>query len=198
MAQIKQSLNISIVKPLAKSLSIQLSKKQISQLTQKCWSELRRHINLHKLQIQKKIGKAQTQHLLFILTRPSLSLTVSLVDEPESQRLNAFYRKKNKPTDILSFQGEPDFIYPKAKKNSPFPVSNQTEEHLGELAICYPVIRQQAKAHELRIYEELCYMILHGLLHLLSLDHERSKKEEIAMFEIQDHLFEKVRKLCLN
>jgi ssRNA-specific RNase YbeY (16S rRNA maturation enzyme) len=52
------------------------------------------------------------------------------------------------------------------------------------------VIARQAREHGLLVREELGYMIIHGFLHLLGYDHERSKVEEKRMFLIQDRLFD--------
>lgn len=99
------------------------------------------------------------------------NLVVVFATTKEIQILNKNYRGKNKPTDILSFA----------------PVE---KDFLGELVICPEVIRKQAKEHFLTFNEELGYMLLHGVLHLLGFDHEKSKKEEKIMFSIQDKIFE--------
>jgi probable rRNA maturation factor len=100
-------------------------------------------------------------------------LVIVFLDEKEARKLNREYRGKDYATDVLSFEGlEPS--------------------SLGELVICPRVISRQAKEHGLLVREELGYMVLHGFLHLLGFDHERSRKEEKRMFEIQDALFEKL------
>ena len=102
------------------------------------------------------------------------SLQIAIVDQTEMQNLNFKFRRKKKPTDVLSFAAaEPD--------------------SLGELAICWPVICEQARAHGHTQQEEMGYMILHGILHLLGFDHEKSDKEARAMYRLQDTLFEQLR-----
>lgn len=101
-------------------------------------------------------------------------LTIVFLDPPVARKINFQYRKKNYATDILSF-------------------SSDSPEELGELVICPQVLQKQAQEHELRFKAELAYMLIHGVLHLLGHDHEKSSKEAAQMFRIQDQLFDRVR-----
>lgn len=97
-------------------------------------------------------------------------LTIVLVSSQKMRALNRQFRGKDYATDVLSFEGfEPT--------------------SLGELIICNSVVIKQAKQHKFSFHQELAYMVLHGILHLLGYDHERSKKEAKIMFKIQDDLF---------
>ena len=98
------------------------------------------------------------------------SVVLAFISVPAMKKMNKQFRNKNKVTDILSFDPiEPD--------------------SLGELVICYDQIKKQAKEHSLAIKFELDYMIIHGILHLLGFDHEKSAKEAQKMFDIQDDIF---------
>ena len=59
--------------------------------------------------------------------------------------------------------------------------------------IALDVIRGQARNHGLSLQDELTYLLLHGLLHLLGYDHESSKAAEKKMFDVQDRIFEDIR-----
>lgn len=98
-------------------------------------------------------------------------LILVFVDAKEMQKLNFEYRQKNKPTDVLSFD----------------PIE---EQDLGELILCPTVLRKQAKDHQLSYEVELGYMVLHGVLHLLSYDHEKSPREAKKMFLLQEMIFD--------
>jgi probable rRNA maturation factor len=100
-------------------------------------------------------------------------LGLAFVKPMTSKKLNLKYRRKNRPTDVLSFElGEAGY--------------------LGELVICPQVVRKQAKAHGQLFREELGYMVLHGVLHLMGYDHERSQREAKVMFSLQDAIFERL------
>ncbi len=98
-------------------------------------------------------------------------LVVVFVSRPQIKRLNRDFRGKNEPTDILSFE-------------------SLDEDSLGELVLSLDVVRAQSKRTGLSYHQELCYMLLHGLLHLLGYDHETSKKEAKIMFNLQNRIFE--------
>lgn len=100
-------------------------------------------------------------------------LTLAFVTPKQGRRLNREFRSRDYTTDVLSF----DPVEPGS---------------LGELVICPQVISRQAREHGLLVREELGYMVLHGMLHLLGFDHERSKREAKKMFEIQDRIFERL------
>jgi len=84
-----------------------------------------------------------------------------LCGEQTIKRLNNDYRKKNSVTDVLSF-GFDDFDY------------------LGEIYICVPQADEQRKEYGLSLDEEVQRLFVHGLFHLLGLDHE-SEEERLAM-----------------
>lgn len=82
------------------------------------------------------------------------AVVIALVSDRRVRQLNARYRAKNSPTDVLSFAAEePGF--------------------LGEIVIASGVARRQARDAGHPIQVELRVLALHGLLHLLGYDHER-------------------------
>ncbi len=99
------------------------------------------------------------------------SVTVVFVDPKRGRELNRTYRRKDYATDVLSFEAvEPG--------------------SLGELVICPDVVAEQAREHGLTHWQELGYLLIHGVLHLLGYDHEKSRKRAEEMFAIQDRMFE--------
>jgi probable rRNA maturation factor len=76
--------------------------------------------------------------------------------------LNAKFRKKEGPTDVLSF---------------PAPGPVRRLGMLGELVICLPVLVRQAREQGHPPERELRVLLVHGVLHLLGLDHERGPEE---------------------
>jgi probable rRNA maturation factor len=78
---------------------------------------------------------------------------VALASDGRVQQLNARYRAKNHPTDVLSFAAEEPGL-------------------LGEVVIASGVARRQARRAGHPVQVELRVLALHGLLHLLGYDHE--------------------------
>lgn len=82
---------------------------------------------------------------------------IRIVDAEESQSLNAEYRGKDKPTNVLSFPFEvPPGI----------PVTL-----LGDLVICTEVVAAEAEEQEKALFDHWAHMVVHGTLHLLGFDH---------------------------
>lgn len=99
-------------------------------------------------------------------------LAIIFLNPNAAKETNQEYRGKNYATDVLSFEGE--------------------GEYLGELVICPHVLKAQAKENSHSFKAELGYMLIHGVLHLLGFDHEKSKKEAAKMFQIQDQVFDRL------
>ena len=98
--------------------------------------------------------------------RRSVVLSVRVVGRARSRSLNARYRHKDKPTNVLSFIGAgtaPDGRY-----------------FLGELVICAPVVAEEARHQGKALESHWAHMTVHGVLHLLGFDHER-RDEAVKM-----------------
>ena len=100
-------------------------------------------------------------------------LTIVFLNRAAAKKINSDLRDKDYATDILSFE------------------ASEADE-LGELVLCPQVLKAQAKQHSHSFRAELGYMLIHGVLHLLGYDHEKSKGEAARMFEIQDQLFDRL------
>jgi probable rRNA maturation factor len=85
-------------------------------------------------------------------------LCVRVAGAAESRRLNAAYRAKDKPTNVLSF--------PAAAEERALAGS------LGDLVVCAPVVASEANEQGKRLVAHWAHMIVHGTLHLLGHDHE--------------------------
>ena len=81
-----------------------------------------------------------------------------------------------------------------SKRYGKSPMRSPCRGFLGELVLCGEVVRSQAEDHQLSLQEELGYLLIHGLLHLLGYEHEKGGKKAKIMFELQDRLFEALRK----
>ena len=80
-------------------------------------------------------------------------LTIRVVGAAESRKLNRTWRGKDKPTNVLSFDG-------------------------GDLAICAPVVAREAREQGKQPAAHWAHMVVHGVLHLLGYDHENDRDAE--------------------
>jgi probable rRNA maturation factor len=103
-------------------------------------------------------------------------LSLSLVTDRAIRRLNRTWRKKDKPTDVLSF---PAGDLP---KGVPGP------KPLGDVVISIDTAKRQAKEHGRTLSDELALYLAHGLLHLLGYDHERGPADARKMAQMEEKL----------
>jgi rRNA maturation RNase YbeY len=112
-----------------------------------------------------RLGARLARHARRLLRGLRLSdaeLSILLVSDAEMQRLNRRWRGKNRPTDVLSFPQEADGL-------------------LGDVVISVETARRQAVAQRTTLGRETDRLLIHGLLHLLGYDHERSPAEARRM-----------------
>lgn len=117
-------------------------------------------------------------------------LTIVFVSSAEMKKMNAQYRSKDYATDVLSFEPV-DFGTFMPMTSS---TSKKVSRPLGELVFCLSVIKRQARIHDLTFEQELGYMIIHGILHLLGYEHENNEAKAKKMFKLQDQTFAKLLK----
>ncbi|MGA7953619.1 MAG: rRNA maturation RNase YbeY [Gloeobacterales cyanobacterium] len=94
-------------------------------------------------------------------------LTLRFTDDAEMQQLNQTYRSKDEPTDVLSFAVLEDELFLKDM----YPESPEPQ-YLGDIVIAVPYANKQCQSKGHSLVEELIWLSLHGLLHLLGWDHQ--------------------------
>ena len=100
---------------------------------------------------------------------PQFDLCIVLADDAFIQELNAQYRGKDKPTDVLSFP-QHDFT-----PGDEIVIENL---NLGDIILSYETVSKDAEAQGKNLSDHVRHMIVHGFLHLLGYDHQ---DEEPAM-----------------
>mgnify|MGYP004523159371 CR=1 FL=1 len=108
----------------------------------------------------------------------SVVISLILTGDEEIHKLNKEYRQVDRPTDVLSFP-----LYEAAE-----PIMRGSS--LGDLVISVDTMTRQAAEYGHSRQRELCFLFVHGLLHLLGYDHEISKAEENAQFDRQEEVLQ--------
>jgi probable rRNA maturation factor len=115
---------------------------------------------------------------------PPYEVSLVFTDSETVKQLNRDYRGVDKPTDVLAF-----YMLPQKKVDSFFALPPDGVTHLGEVIISYPQAAEQAKEQGHSPERELALLIIHGILHLLSYDHEdpaeasEMREKEIELLE---------------
>ena len=107
-----------------------------------------------------------------------VSFTLLLSNNKNIQKLNKLFRKKNMPTDILSF--------PFAKK---IKISKRT--YLGDIIISYNFINNPKSLNSKLFKDKVIKILIHGFLHLLGFDHKKNK-DYIKMLKEEGQIYKSV------
>jgi len=139
--------------------------------------------NLAKIPIKKDFFEAVAKKILEnsgdkFLNPPAggknISLSLAIVSKEEIKKLNKIYRKKNEPTDVLSFA--------EYKNIAEMRKIRDKNIFLGEVILCYDDIKEYASKKGINIKQELAAVTAHGILHLLGMRHGK------RMFGIQEKM----------
>ncbi len=94
------------------------------------------------------------------------SLCIRVVDADEMADLNARYRHKQGPTNVLSFAA--DIVAP-----------DSGERLLGDVVICAPVVASEAQRQHKPTADHFAHLVVHGVLHLCGYDHETAEEAQV-------------------
>jgi probable rRNA maturation factor len=115
--------------------------------------------NKTKNKIDLKLVEGVAAKFLKKYKKTKHEVSIAFIGDAEMKKLNKIYRGIDKPTDVLAFPGE-------------------EKGFLGEIVIDYAQIKRQAKLYSGSVREELVFILVHGLLHLLGYDDETEKGRE--------------------
>lgn len=139
---------------------------------------LQRHRRLNKARIIKSAG-----NILSLLGQPEAELSILFVGDRRMSQLNAAYRGKRKTTDVLSFEAD-----------IPFRGADQTLV-LGDIVISVPKAESQAETAGMGFYDEVCRLLIHGILHLIGYDHEGSAYKARLMRKKEKEILDALKKV---
>lgn len=110
------------------------------------------------------------------------TISVALVGDKAIREINRDYRKKDKVTDVISIESDPDEFFSGAK-----------EKDLGEIIISIPQTKRQSKEFGVSFRFELEKLLIHGFLHALGYDHIVDED-----YKIMSRLEKYMKKLLIN
>ncbi len=133
-----------------------------AQIPRECWERL--------------AHEALVRHGMSLAT---VDFTVYLVDRPTMREYHRRYRGESRDTDVMAFPAQ-----------TPDPETKRL--YLGDVLVCYPVAQDQARQAGHGVGEELCLLMVHGLLHLLGYDDEDPAARS-RMWQVQKDLLQQAR-----
>jgi probable rRNA maturation factor len=120
-----------------------------------------------------RAARALTQHPEFG-EFDNAEACIALSSDAAVRKLNAEFRNKNQPTNVLSFPA-PEFMDPESGV-----------AQLGDIVLAYETIEREAAEQQIAPDSHLQHLVVHGLLHVLGYDHETSfEAEQMEQLEIE-------------
>lgn len=145
--------------------------------------------------IQKLITKLlKTANKYSKFNQKKVQVDISFVSSEEIKEINKNFRKIDKETDVLSF---PTLnIKPMQKIN----IKDYKEDidpetkllMLGDIIICEDVAKKHAEEYNHSFERELCYLVVHGFLHLIGYDH-MEEDDKIVMRALEEAVLKKYK-----
>ena len=127
-----------------------------------------------KIKIERRKIRSTVLKLLKIMDCANMELSISFVDDKTIQQLNKNYLQRDNATNVLSFslhEGEYGNINP---------------DILGDIVISAETAQRNAAIGNLSLYDEIDFLIIHGLLHLLGFNHENTTKVQTTKMRVKE------------
>ena len=109
----------------------------------------------------------------------TVSISLNFVSEEQIAALNKNFRGIERSTDVLSFPNLNKKVGENLKKFEKERNFDDNLLFLGDIVICKKIAKRQAKEYGHSMKREVCFLALHGLLHLLGYDHIEKEDEEL-------------------
>ncbi|HEY0312335.1 MAG TPA: rRNA maturation RNase YbeY [Allosphingosinicella sp.] len=122
---------------------------------------------------------AASAHAPLIESGLAVEVSVKFTGDDEVQGLNASYRGKDKPTNVLSFPMFEAALLPSLAQ------TDGGEVLLGDLALAHGVCAREAAEKGISVADHAAHLVVHGTLHLLGYDHEQGDEAAEAMESLE-------------
>ena len=124
--------------------------------------------NQKKIKINRRKIRSAILKILKILECADKEISINFVDDAKIKQLNKQYLGKDKATNVLSFSLREDEY------------GNINPQVLGDIIISVETAQKVAVYGNLTVDQEIDFLIIHGLLHLLGYDHENTTTKETS------------------
>jgi pyridoxine 5-phosphate synthase len=132
------------------------------------------HADPQQFRLNLSLLRTQSLRLLAVLGQAGRPVSIVFMDDTEMAEYNQTYRHKEGATNVLSFPAE-------------------TGGELGDILISVETAWREATEKGIRLDQHVTWLIIHGLLHLLGYDHERSEEQAELMQAKEEQLFQAIQ-----
>jgi probable rRNA maturation factor len=142
-----------------------------------------------RIPLRVETYRTLAEKVLHKLGQPEAEISLSFISDRRIRSLNRIYRGKDQPTDVLAFSLA-NSKQVKATKNG----ERSPPLFLGDVVISVPTARRQARERRHGLRREITWLMIHGILHLLDYDHEKTddarrmqRKERVLLRQLTDN-----------
>lgn len=131
--------------------------------------------------LNRRLLQQRCATLLNLLKLDRAEVSVVFMSDAEMAVYNERYRNKQGPTNVLSFPaeaGDDGFVPP--------------DNELGDILVSVDTAQREAGRDGHTLHHRLTELIVHGMLHLIGYDHERSETEALRMWDFEKELFQQI------
>ncbi|MCL1911422.1 MAG: rRNA maturation RNase YbeY [Leptospirales bacterium] len=121
------------------------------------------------------------ENICGILAIEDVSLSLIMTNDECIRKINREFRKKDSPTDVISFAYADD--------DDDFPHGEGGIDELGDIYISLERTAEQSVEYGVSLEDEFKRLLIHGILHLIGYDHEKSVEEENIMQAKEEEIF---------
>lgn len=130
----------------------------------------------------------QAAQTALLAPQQQAQLSICIVNTARMQQLNHEFRQQNKPTNVLAFPNQPtsseQHHWPEADNDSQHIIpaldsSDALNDYLGDVAICYPIVHQEALARHITAQAHWVHLTIHAVLHLQGYEHTKPADAQI-------------------
>ncbi len=143
--------------------------------------------NLTDKELKDKITEIFEIALNETHNKNNIIVGVTIVGKKTIRELNKEHRNIDRVTDVLSFP-----LLETKELKSKIMQDESIGTEIGDIVICKSRAKEQAKEYGHSEMREICFLALHGFLHVLGYDHIQ-KNDELVMFPLQDKILEKAQ-----
>jgi probable rRNA maturation factor len=127
-----------------------------------------------KIKIQRRKIRSTVLKILKIMNCANKELSISFVDDNAIKQLNNQYLQRDSSTNVLSFSlQEGEYV-------------NINPDILGDIVISAETAQRDAAIGDLSLSEEIDFLIIHGVLHLLGFNHENTTKSQTTIMQMKE------------
>jgi probable rRNA maturation factor len=127
-----------------------------------------------KIKIQQRKIRSTVLKILKIMNCANKELSISFVDDNAIKQLNNQYLQRDSSTNVLSFSlQEGEYV-------------NINPDILGDIVISAETAQRDAAIGDLSLSEEIDFLIIHGVLHLLGFNHENTTKAQTTIMQMKE------------